>query len=163
MKKIILIRHGKSAWDRPWLADHDRPLAERGLNDVPKMAKRLKKKGIIPDVILSSSALRTVDTAKITAEILGFPEEDIVFEENLYHASVSTMLKYIHKQKNSKNVLFLIGHNPGLNELIAHLGGKIDNLATSGQFGFQLDSDHWEDVFPKKVKVWFWDYPKRKA
>lgn len=92
MKKIILIRHGKSAWDQPWLADHDRPLAERGLNDVPKMAKRLKKKGIIPDVILSSSALRAVDTAKITAEILGFPEEDIVFEENLYHASVSTML-----------------------------------------------------------------------
>lgn len=163
MKKIILIRHGKSAWDQPWLADHDRPLAERGIRDVPTMAKRLKKKGIFPDIILSSTALRAAETAKITAEILGFPEEDISFEEKLYHASVSTLMKYIHLQKNSKNTIFLVGHNPGMNDLIEHLGGKIDNLVTSGQCGFQLDSDDWKDLLPKNVTPWFWDFPKKKG
>lgn len=163
MKKIILIRHGKSAWNQPWLDDHDRPLAERGLNDVPKMAQKLKKKGICPEVILSSTALRAAETARIIAEILGFPADEITFEKNLYHASVSTMMKYIHMQKDSKEVVFLVGHNPGLNELIDHLGGKIDNLATSAQFGFLLDSATWEDFVPQKVKPWFWDYPKKKT
>ena len=89
--------------------------------------------------------------------VLGF------HEANLYHGSVSTMLKYIHMQKNSKNILFLVGHNPGMNDLIEHLGGKIDNLATSGQFGFLLDSEDWKDLLPKNVTPWFWDYPKKKG
>ena len=162
MKKIILIRHGKSAWDQPWLSDHDRPLADRGIHDAPKMASRLKEKSIHPDLILSSTALRAADTAKITAEILGFPEDEIEFEKNLYHASPSILLKYIHLQKDSKDLNLLVGHNPGLNELISHLGGKLDNLPTSGQFGFQFTTDSWNEIGPQNAKVWFIDYPKKK-
>ena len=74
MKNLILIRHAKSSWDNPWQDDHDRPLAERGLRDAPRMAKRLKQKGIFPDIMLSSTALRAIETAKITAQELSFPE-----------------------------------------------------------------------------------------
>lgn len=163
MKKIILIRHAKSAWDNPWLTDHDRPLAERGLRDAPIMAKRLKKRKIHPEIILCSTALRAVDTAKIIAQELEFPGSEIHLEKDLYHASPNKILKYIHLQKDAKDTILVVGHNPGLNELIEYLGGKLDNLPTSGQFGFLVKSDRWSDFGPKTAEVWFVDYPKKKS
>lgn len=162
MKKIILIRHAKSAWDNPWLSDHDRPLSERGLRDAPKMAKHLKKRNINPEIILCSTAKRAVQTAQIIAKEFEFPEDKIIFEENLYHAQPNIILKYIHHQKDSKNTMLVIGHNPGFNELITHLGGKLENLPTSGQFGFKLKAEKWNDLSPKTAEVWFLDYPKKK-
>jgi phosphohistidine phosphatase len=163
MKKIILIRHAKSSWDNPWLADHDRPLAERGIMDAPRMAKKLKKRGITPDLILSSTALRAAETAKITAKELGYPEADISWEKNLFHASPSTILKYIHMQKDSKSTLLVFGHNPGFNELIDFLGGELENLPTCGQFGFKLKSEKWADLKPETAEFWFFDFPKKKS
>jgi len=75
MKKIILIRHAKSAWDHPWLDDFERPLAERGLRDAPQMAASLKNRGITVDLICSSTAKRAKQTACLTAEVLGYPEK----------------------------------------------------------------------------------------
>jgi phosphohistidine phosphatase len=162
MKKFILVRHGKSAWDRPFLADHDRPLADRGLRDAPKMAKRLKKRGVDPDLILSSSALRALHTAQITAEELEIPIKKIVVEENLFHASPNVILKYMRMQQDTIQTLLIFGHNPGLNDLIDYLGGDIENLPTSGQFGFKLKSEHWGELSPENVEFWFADYPKKK-
>ena len=161
MKKIILIRHAKSSWDNPWLGDHDRPLADRGKKDAPKMAKRLKKRGIHPDLIISSTALRAAETAKITAKELGYPEDEIFWEKNLFHASPHTILKYIHMQKDSKNTILVFGHNPGFNDLVIFLGGNIENLPTCGQFGFKLKSEKWADLKPETAEVWFFDYPKK--
>lgn len=162
MKKIILIRHAKSSWDSPWLNDHDRPLAERGLDDAPKMAKRLKKRGIQPDLILSSTALRAVETAKIIAKELGYSKDKIVLESGLFHASPHSILKYIRMQKDSINSVLVFGHNPGLNDLITFLGGDLENLPTAGQFGFKVKSEHWADLKPETAEVWFFDYPKKK-
>ena len=163
MKKIILIRHAKSSWDNPWLTDHDRPLSDRGLRDDPIMAKRLKKRKIYPDLILCSTATRAVETAKILAKEFEFPEKEILFEKNLYHASPNKILKYIHLQKDAKDTMIVVGHNPGFNELIEYLGGKLENLPTSGQFGFLVKSDRWSDFGPKTAEVWFVDYPKKKS
>lgn len=162
MKKIILIRHAKSSWDNPWLNDHDRPLAERGLNDAPKMAKRLKKRGISPDLILSSTALRALDTAKFAAKELDYPKDKIVLESGLFHASPHSILKTIRMQKDSHNTILVFGHNPGLNDLITYLGGDIENLPTAGQFGFKLKSEHWADLKPETAETWFIDFPKMK-
>lgn len=162
MKKIILVRHAKSSWDDPFLNDHDRPLADRGIADAPKMAKRLKKKGIVPDLILSSTALRAAETAKITAKILGRSEDDISWEKGLFHALPNQILKIIRMQKDSVNTLLVFGHNPGFNDLITYLGGDLDNLPTSGQFGFRLKSEHWAELSPETAEVWFFDFPKNK-
>ncbi len=161
MKKLILIRHSKSSWDKPWQNDHDRPLAERGFRDAPEMAQRLKKRGIEPDCILSSSALRAVQTAKITAQEWGFPEEKIKVEKTLFHASSNMILKCIHMQKDSHENLFMIGHNPGMNELINELGIKLDNLPTSGQLGLKMDGNSWSELNRENVQFWFIDYPKK--
>lgn len=162
MKKIILIRHAKSSWDNPWLNDHDRPLAERGLDDAPKMAKRLKKRGIQPDLMISSTALRALDTAKIIAKELGYSKDKIVQESSLFHASPHSILKIIRMQKDSHNTLLVFGHNPGLNDLITFLGGDIENLPTAGQYGFKVNSEHWAELKPETVETWFVDFPKKK-
>ncbi|MDF2159248.1 histidine phosphatase family protein [Algoriphagus sp. CAU 1675] len=162
MKKIILIRHAKSSWDNPWADDYERPLAERGLRDAPKMGKRLKKRQVSPDLILSSSALRAIQTAEIIANELGYPSHKIIKEKNLYHASPNTILKYIHQQKDSIKTIVLVGHNPGLNDLIAYLGGNLENLPTAGQYAFKLKEDSWRRLSPSTVDFWFLDYPKLK-
>ena len=125
------------------------------------MGNRLKKAEIFPDAIISSDAERAKATALITAEQVKFPSGKILFTPNLYHASASTILSEIRKTDNSVNTLFVFGHNPGQNDLIWKLGGEIDNLPTSGQFGFKFDVDKWSAVDRKNAKVWFFDYPKK--
>lgn len=161
MKKLVIIRHAKSSWDDPFLNDHDRPLAERGLKDAPKMAKRLEKKEIFPDAIISSDAERAKATALIVAEHLDFPKKKIDFIKELYHGSVPQILSEIKKIDDSVKTLFLFGHNPGLNDLIWKLGGEIDNLPTAGQFGFKFDVKKWDEISSKNAKLWFFDYPKK--
>ena len=161
MKKIILIRHGKSDWNNPNLTDHDRPLALRGLNDVPEMSLRLKEKGIIPDLILSSTAVRASQTAELVSEVLHIPKSIITFDKNLYHASYGMILKSIQRQDDSNELIFVVGHNPGMNDFINFMGGNLDNLPTSGQYGFLVDTAHWIQLRPDNVKTWFVDYPKK--
>lgn len=161
MKSLVIIRHAKSSWDNPFLNDHARPLAERGYRDAPRMAQRLKQKEIFPDAMLSSDAERAKSTALITAESLHFPKDKIQFTEKLYHASANNIINEIKKTKKETNTLFIFGHNPGFNELIEKLGGEIDNLPTAGQFGFEFDIEDWEEISPRRAKVWFFDYPKK--
>ncbi|WP_192351034.1 histidine phosphatase family protein [Algoriphagus sp. Y33] len=161
MKKIILVRHGKSAWNNSNLSDHDRPLAVRGLNDVPKIGSRLREKEIFPDLILSSTATRASQTAEILAKVLAVPKSNVVYDTNLYHASYSVLLKCIQKQDDSHELIFLVGHNPGMNDFIAYFGGNLDNLPTSGQYGLLLHTDHWKNLRPENSTFWFVDYPKK--
>lgn len=161
MKKLVIVRHAKSSWDDPFLNDHARPLAERGLKDAPKMAQRLKKDKILPDAMLSSDAERAKATALIMAEVLEYPKDEIVFTHNLYLASAASLLSEIKKTKEGIKTLFIFGHNPGLNDLIEKLGAEIDNLPTAGQFAFKFDVKKWEDIGSKNAKVWFFDYPKK--
>ena len=84
MKTLLLIRHAKSSWDDPALPDKDRPLNDRGRRDAPKMGKRLAKRGVKPDLILSSPALRALRTAEIIAKMLDYQRRDIVLNERLY-------------------------------------------------------------------------------
>jgi phosphohistidine phosphatase len=161
MKKLILMRHAKSCWNQPWQDDHDRPLAERGLRDAPIMALRLANRDIHPDLLLSSSATRAIQTSEFVAHALRLSPEKIEVNKNLYHASPELLLKCIRKQKNSIQTLILIGHNPGLTEVTNLLGVRLDNLPTSGQIAFELCSDYWAEFSKETVKFWFIDFPKK--
>lgn len=162
MKKIILVRHGKSAWDKPFLEDHDRPLAERGLRDVSLMSKRLLRRGVKPSLLLTSSATRAVETAKIIASALAYPEKNIVSEENLYQTTPEIILKYLRMQKDKYDLILVFGHNPCFNDLIETLGGSIDNLPTSGQYGIKFETEHWAEISAENASFWFLDFPKKK-
>jgi phosphohistidine phosphatase len=161
MKKIILIRHAKSDWDNPSLPDYDRPLAARGLEDAPKMAELLKKRAIKVDGILSSTVQRAKQTAEITAQVLGIPETHLQWDRSLYHASADHLLAVIQAQPIHLQTLILVGHNPGLTELIIDLGVNLDNLPTAGQFAFTVLSDNWKDLSAANCRFDWWASPKK--
>ncbi len=161
MKKLLLCRHAKSSWDDPFISDQERPLAKRGLRDSPVMAQRLKKKNILPDLIISSDAKRAEATALIVAENLHYPKEKIEVSPKLYHAPASSLLFEICKTPSIVDILFLFGHNPAITDLIEILGGDMENLPTCGQFGFMFEVENWREINKKNAQVWFFDYPKK--
>jgi phosphohistidine phosphatase len=161
MKKIFLIRHAKSSWDEPWSRDHDRPLAPRGLKAAPIMGKRLSKKDIFPDLIISSTAERAKETAILIAKELGTADQKIVLESRLYHAPPSTYLNVIRQQPESIQTLFLVGHNPGMTDLIQNLGVDLDNLPTAGICGFTCLANTWKEFSEENSQLIFIDYPKK--
>ena len=161
MKTLILIRHAKSSWKFPELKDMERPLNKRGLNDAPLMGKILKGLNLMPDLIMTSPAVRASSTAKVIAQEVGFNENQIVTEENLYLESKSRLLKEINKLDDRFSTAFIVGHNPGLTELANSLTGEsIDNIPTCGIFAVSIDAKKWSKFKEAKKNFLFFDYPK---
>jgi len=165
MRRLILLRHGKSGWDDARLDDFDRPLAPRGLRDVPEMGRRLAKRGQQPDLIISSAALRAISTAQAVARELGYREDRIVADAGLYHASPETILSYAQRAPNDAATLMLVGHNPGMTELsnrLAHI--RLDNMPTAGMLCVEFDAaSSWADIDPGRARFAWFDYPKKQA
>lgn len=160
MKELILIRHAKSSWKDSSLDDFDRPLNKRGKKNAPFMAKRLKKKGFKPDLIISSPSLRTKLTLDYFLKEFKY-KKDVNFEDSIYEAPYENLLNVIRNVPNSVNQLFLIGHNPGLNDLSDFLlGGFYENIPTSGVLKIVFYTDSWKDISKNNSKLEFFEYPK---
>jgi phosphohistidine phosphatase len=120
MKRLILLRHAKSAWEDPDLDDHDRPLNRRGRLSAPLMGAWMADRGFLPDRVLCSTSTRTVETwALARAALPGAP--DAVAEPRLYHADPATMLELVRATPDAAATLLLIGHQPGLGSLTRKL------------------------------------------
>lgn len=150
MKELLLIRHAKSDWDHPGLSDHDRPLNGRGLNDAPRMAAALVQRGIMPDAIVSSTAVRAASTATILSEAMKFPGESIIFLPELYLAPPRTILRVIQKLDESTSTVLIFGHNPGMHETVDLLSGDsgVDAFPTLAVARFEFPVDFWGAVEP---------------
>lgn len=160
MKELILIRHAKSSWKDSSLDDFDRPLNKRGKKNAPFMAKRLKKKELFPDLIISSPSLRTKLTLDYFLKEFKY-KKDVVFEDSIYEAPYENLLNVIKNVPNSVNQLFFIGHNPGLNGLSDFLlGGFYENIPTSGVLKIVFYTDSWKDISKNNSKLEFFEYPK---
>lgn len=146
MKQLVILRHGKSSWENPSLDDYDRPLNERGKKNATDMGLFLRKKIGQPHGILSSSAKRAADTAKLVAKQMAFDVHDLIFDDDLYLASVPTILKSVGKLPQSTNIILLIGHNPGLTDLVNHLGVRLDNLPTASAICFSIHTPTWSNI-----------------
>src|SRR2546429_8999216 len=97
MKTLFLIRHAKSSWDDTALPDKDRPLGDRGRRDAPKMGKRLAKRDVKPDLILSSPATRALKTAEVIAKKVEFKRKDIGVDDRLYGGPGADLLNVTPK------------------------------------------------------------------
>ncbi|MDZ7905611.1 MAG: histidine phosphatase family protein [Cypionkella sp.] len=118
MTRLILTRHAKSAWDDPNMADHDRPLNERGKAAAADLGQWLASRGYVPTQVLCSDALRTRKTWSGVAPALpGTPVLDL--KPALYHAGPDVMLAVL-KHASAETVM-MIGHNPGIAEFAAKL------------------------------------------
>ena len=162
MKTVFLVRHAKSCWDDPSLADFDRPLNARGKRDAPFMGNILRKRGVLPDLIVSSPAKRAKKTATKIAKVLGYPKKEIAFKKQVYDADEQDLLSIIQKTSTEYNSIMLFGHNPEFTWLANELAGTdIDNIPTAGVVCIDFEVDRWAEVTAKSGKLIFFDYPKK--
>lgn len=138
MIELALVRHAKSDWGQPGLADHDRPLNERGQRDAPVMAARLAATGFRPARILSSTALRARTTAAAFGAALGV---EVELDEALYGAPAGVLLA----TASGATSVMVVAHNPGMSDLAASLsGGGIAHMPTCAVARFTWDAEDWD-------------------
>ena len=141
--------------------DHQRPLNKRGKKAGPKMGKRLKKKGVRPDAIITSDARRALDTAVLMAESMGAPSDIIRANPELYHAPPDGILDIVHHFPDGWNQVMVVGHNPGMTELANWFYPQhIANIPTAGVVELQFEAKGWGDIDRDKLTYSFFDYPK---
>jgi phosphohistidine phosphatase len=161
VKRLILFRHAKSSWKDERSRDVDRPLAGRGQRDAPRMGKRLKARDARPGLIVTSHAKRARQTAKLLAEELEYGRDGLAIDEQLYMASPGAILAVVAKQDDDLDSVLLVGHNPGLTELVNQLVPELglDNLPTSGVVAVDLDVKRWREAPAAAAKLVYYDYP----
>ena len=164
MKRLTLIRHGKSSWKDSALADFERPLNQRGMRDAPRMGQRLASRGLVPDFILSSPARRAHQTATALAERLELSEPQLGYQSSIYQAEPATLLALIRGFDDKWRHVMIVGHNPGLTDLGNLLAdGAIDNLPTCGLLVIEFAVDRWTEVAPRGGILTLFDFPKNPA
>jgi phosphohistidine phosphatase len=157
MKTLLILRHAKSAWDDPDVADHERPLNKRGKREAPRMGQLLRDENLVPDLIVSSTAKRARRTAKLVAEASGY-EGEIELAETLYLAGAEAYLDALSKVPDQFQRVMVVGHNPGLEELVEVLTGEAESLPTAALAEIALSIVSWrqadESAEGKLVNVW---------
>jgi phosphohistidine phosphatase len=161
MKTLFLVRHAKSSRDDPSLSDRDRPLDDRGRQDAPRMGKRLAKRDVKPDLLLSSPALRALTTAQLIADEIGYKRKDIVVDDRLYASSADDLLAVIRALDKKLNCVMFFGHNPEFTDLAHWLSSEIIDMPTSAVVEFDFDTKAWSDVGAVKPAKVVFDCPKR--
>lgn len=161
-RTLLMIRHAKSSWANPLQTDFDRPLNERGQHDAPAMGKRLKTAGITPDLIISSTALRTRQTTQLIAAETGYDLAGVQWEEKLYHCVAAVFEDVIMAIPDHVQTAFVVAHNPGITDFVNQLSKdfSIGDMPTCGIVGAHLEAAHWSDLLDVKRKVFLFDFPK---
>ena len=145
MKSLLLMRHAKSSWKNPDLSDHERPLKKRGKRDAPRMGEMLKEMDLVPQIIISSTAVRAVQTAEMVAETCGY-EDDILYKKSYYHADPEAYIDVLRELFDNYDTVMVIGHNPGLEGLLQILSDEIESLSTASIAHITLPIDSWDEL-----------------
>jgi phosphohistidine phosphatase len=148
MKTILLMRHGKGDWKDKDTKDRKRPLTKRGRRNAAQMGEFIKERELIPQIILTSPAVRAEETAKIFAESCGFQGE-IRPVKDFYMAEADEYLKELRRLPDDVERVMVVGHNPGLESLIPLLTDQIESLPTSAIAYIVLTINSWKDLNKK--------------
>jgi phosphohistidine phosphatase len=150
VRRLLLARHAKSSRDDPALADRDRPLNDRGLRDAPRMGARLAKHGLRPDLIVSSPAVRALETARLLAKPLHYAADAIVVDERVYAATPDALLDVIRAFDDEAKCVLLVGHNPEMSALARRWSSDIDELPTCAVADFRFEIKSWSRLGMQK-------------
>lgn len=142
MKTLLLLRHAKSSWEDPALADHDRPLNKRGRKAAPRMGRLLTETGLRPDRVLCSSARRAQETLRLVFEAAGI---DIPSDtrRDLYHCDVAEFVAALRGVAEPADCVMIVGHNPGLEDFLVHLTNCREGFPTAALAQIELDLTAW--------------------
>lgn len=161
MLSLSLVRHAKSSWNHPELSDFERPLNERGRRDAPAMAQRLKQLQQMPDLLLSSPALRAITTARVFARELGIPPESVQLSSRIYEAELDTLVDLVRGFDSGVQHALMFGHNPGFSDLARWLAsGPLQDLPTCAIVTLELPIRTWADLCPGRGRLLSYLYPK---
>lgn len=144
MKTLLLMRHAKSSWDNPAQDDHDRPLNTRGRRVAPRMGGWLRKQALTPDLIVSSTARRALQTAEAVASESGYAG-DIQTVPDLYHASPESWCSVIRTLPDEAARVLCIGHNPGVEQLLSQCGCPDPAMPTAAVARIDLPLNSWSE------------------
>jgi phosphohistidine phosphatase len=145
MKTLLLLRHAKSSWRDESLADHDRPLNDRGKRDAPRMGRLLKAQQLVPDIVVCSTAKRARKTATRVLEASGY-NVALELREELYHAPPNVFIEMLQGQQDDHQCVMLVGHNPGMEDLLALVTRRFETLPTAALAQVELPIDRWRDL-----------------
>jgi phosphohistidine phosphatase len=158
VKRLFLLRHAKSAWDDPALRDRDRPLAPRGRKAAKRVARWAKKHAVNPQLVVCSSAVRAQQTLQRMLPSLGDPA--VWVEVTLYAAGAETLLARIQALPDEVDEVMLVGHNPGLMEVLLLLAATGElrerasvNVPTGALAKLEADVVRWADVAPGEARL----------
>lgn len=164
MLDLLLLRHAKSRWDQPDTGDHERDLAQRGLEAAPRMGDLIRAQGLVPQLALCSTATRARRTWDLAAARLEAPVRTRYLRE-LYLAPPDQILGII-RQQTEPGRLLLVGHNPGLHHLAQRLAGEGSpalierlrhKLPTAALVRLGFDAPSWDAVAPGRGRLLgFW-------
>ena len=153
-KTLLLMRHAKSSWDNASLSDFDRPLAERGRRDAPRMARGLVALDSAPDLIVSSPAARARETIEAVVRE-GQLTAPLEFNAGIYDASSSELMRIVRRLPNEYRRVLMVGHNPGFEDLLARLTGERGRMPPASLACIEFHVDRWDDVEDGQGKlVW---------
>jgi phosphohistidine phosphatase len=119
-RELLLLRHGKSSWNNG-LRDFERPLKDRGKRGAQRMGNWLLQNDLIPDYIISSPATRAIETARKCCKVMGIPAKAIHQDQRIYMGAYEDLLAVIHECPEDPSRILLVGHNPGMAELLEFL------------------------------------------
>jgi phosphohistidine phosphatase len=145
MKTLLLMRHAKSSWDDPTLADFDRPLNPRGLRAAPAMGAFMRRGEILPERIFSSPAVRARETTRLVSEGGAF-EAEIKLEDRIYEASANGLRQIAAEVDDACSCVMLVGHNPGMEHFVRHLTGEVVSMRTTALAVVDLDITKWAEL-----------------
>jgi phosphohistidine phosphatase len=154
MKRLTILRHAKSSWDEPGVEDFNRPLNDRGWKAARRMGRELESRGIDFDLVIASPAARVRETIDGLKEKMKLNVE-IRFEQRMYLASEKMLLHIVQEIPESSDAPLLVGHNPGLHQLVVELTrpdshGLHERAAhkfpTAALARIELAANRWADV-----------------
>ncbi len=145
MKTLFIMRHAKSSWNDPALADFDRPLNERGMAAGMFMGELMASIVLLPDLIVSSPAKRAMRTALMVKESSG-SNSPIQFDERIYEASPQTLRTVVSQIQDKFASMLLVGHNPGMEGLVHDLTGRLEPMPTAALAVIGIDIKSWMEV-----------------
>ncbi|HET8839693.1 MAG TPA: histidine phosphatase family protein [Flavobacteriaceae bacterium] len=161
MKKLILVRHGKSSW-KTQHDDRNRPLKKRGHTDGELVAKAFAPFFSEETKVFTSPAVRAKTTAQIFKSVLKINDSDFNIAEELYTFDDERILEFIKSRNNNLDEIMLFGHNPAFTALADDLGSQdLDNLPTTGLMIIEFPVSTWKEIkkgttvlrlFPKDLK-----------
>jgi phosphohistidine phosphatase len=150
VKTLHLLRHAKSSWDEPGLADRERPLNKRGRRDAPRMGRALAALIPVPDIHVSPARRARLTLAGLCDGWPALAARPASVEDALYTFSAAQVLDWLQRQPDQRSSLFVIGHNPALTDLINLLAGQpvCANLPTAAYARLGLRIGRWRDIGP---------------